>query len=194
MRKDKLMDIKNSDEMKETEEWTRVEKFCLKALAVWAVICAIVVTLFNTIFMLTTIPTGSMEHTIFPGDTLIGTRYDVGAEDLNRYDILVFVPPDKPDETYIKRLIGLPGETIKVKNGKVYADGVELDNSFIKGPQNRRGDGTYVVPEGCYFFLGDNRNNSRDSRFWKEKYVPLENIRAKAKIRVFPFSSAGSLE
>ncbi|MEH2929047.1 signal peptidase I [Candidatus Ventrimonas sp. KK005] len=90
-------------------------------------------------------------------------------------------------------MIGLPGETIEVKNGKVYADGVELDNSFLKMPQNRKGDGIYIVPEGCYFFLGDNRNHSNDSRFWDEKYVPLENIQAKARFILLPFDNIGSL-
>ncbi len=60
------------------------------------------------------------------------TRYDVDEDELKRYDILTFIAPDNPEITYIKRLIGLPGETIEVKEGKVYADGVELDDSFIK--------------------------------------------------------------
>lgn len=79
-------------------------------------------------------------------------------------------------------------EAVEVKNGKVYADGVELDNSFTNGPQNRGGDGIYKVPDGCYFFLGDNRNNSNDSRFWKNKHVPAANIKAKAKFICFPFT------
>lgn len=151
---------------------------------------AAVAVVFKTILMLGFVPSASMEGTIKTGDFLISTRYDIGAEDLNRYDIVVFAPPDSPNESYVKRLIGLPGETIEVKNGKVYADGIELDSSYKKGPQNRTGDGVYVVPEGCYFFLGDNRNDSLDSRFWEEKYVPLENIQAKAKFIVFPFSDA----
>ena len=102
-------------------------------------------------------------------------------------------PPDEPGMLYVKRVVGLPGETIVVKNGKVYADGVELDNSFTKAPQNRRGDGVYKVPEGHYFFLGDNRNNSNDSRFWKQKYVPAANLRAKARLITFPFTRIGWL-
>lgn len=153
----------------------------------------LLVIVFKAVLMLGYVPTGSMEGTIRSGSFLISSRYDVKAEDLHRYDIIVFTPPDYPEKTYIKRLIGLPGETIEVKNGKVYADGVELDSSFKKGPQNRTGDGVYVVPEGCYFFLGDNRNNSKDSRFWKEKYVPLESIHAKAKYIIFPFADAKAL-
>ena len=131
------------------------------------------------------------------GDIVFATRYNIGADEIKRYDILIFIPPDNPDnsdETYIKRVIGLPGETIEVKNGKVYADGIELDSSFVKNPMNRKGDGTYVVPEGCYFFMGDNRNQSRDSRFWIEKYVPLENIKGKAKSIVFPFTHIHGIE
>ncbi len=92
------------------------------------------------------------------GDVVFFTTYDVKEEDIERFDILVFIPPDNPDITYIKRVIGLLGETIEVKEGKVYADGVELDDSFIKVPMNLTGDGTYVVPEHCYFFIVDNRN------------------------------------
>lgn len=148
----------------------------------YIILCLVLMALFKTIFMLSYILSGSMEGTILKGGFVVSTCYDVKAEDLDRYDILVFIPPDEPSETYIKRLIGLPGETIEVSNGKVYADGVELDDSFIQSPMNENGDGVYTVPEGCYFFLGDNRNNSKDSRFWVEKYVPLENIQSKVKL------------
>lgn len=76
---------------------------------------------------------------------------------------------------------------ISVPRFSVSLDGV-LAASFTKGPQNRRGDGVYVVPVGCYFFLGDNRNNSNDSRFWEEKFVPAANIQAKARLICFPFT------
>ncbi len=162
-------------------------------MAVYFAVTALLSVVFKAALMLSFVPSGSMENTIRPGSFLVSTRFDVGAENLERYDVLIFTPPDCPDETYVKRLIGLPGETVEVRDGKVYADGAELDGSFGKGPQNRIGDGVYNVPEGCYFFLGDNRNHSYDSRFWKEKYVPLENIKARAKYIVFPFADAGPL-
>jgi len=168
-------------------------KKILMALGIYAVFAIIFIILFQTVFMLSFIPSGSMEGTIKTNSVVFSTMYDVNEEDLERYDILTFVAPDDPDITYIKRLIGLPGETIEVKEGKVYADGVELDSSFINELQNQAGDGIYEVPEGCYFFMGDNRNNSNDSRFWDNPYVPIDDIQAKAKCILFPFSNVGSL-
>lgn len=167
------------------------EKKSMKKMRGWVIYVVSLMAVFivcNHVFMLGFVPTESMAGTINPGDNVISTRYGVGEGDIQRYDVLIFTPPDKPEMTYIKRVIGLPGETIEVRNGRVYADGQELDDSFIKAPQNRRGDGIYKVPEGCYFFLGDNRNNSNDSRFWQQKYVPIENIEAKARFIAYPFA------
>lgn len=144
--------------------------------------------------MVSLIPSSSMEGTIRKGDIVLATRYDTGEDDIKRYDILMFTLSDEPETTYIKRVIGLPGETVEVKDSSVYVDGVELDDSFTNGPMNRKGDGTYVVPEGCYFFLGDNRNHSKDSRFWEDKYIPISNIQAKAKIIIFPFENIGNIK
>lgn len=132
-----------------------------------------------------------MENTIMTGDLLIGTRYD--RTDISRYDIVVFIPPDEPDEFYIKRVIGLPGETILVEDGKVYADGVLLDDSFIAEDMEIKASQTFEVPDGCYFMMGDNRNHSLDSRLWRTKYVPAENIVAKAKLRIYPLNTFGSI-
>lgn len=168
-------------------------KKILKAIGIYIIFAVIVIILFQTVFMLSLIPSSSMKPTIEVNNVVFSTRYDVDEEDIERFDILVFIPPDNPDITYIKRVIGLPGETIEVKGGKVYADGIELDDSFINGSQNQVGDGVYEVPEGYYFFLGDNRNNSKDSRFWDKPYVPADDIQAKAKCILFPFSDVGSL-
>lgn len=168
-------------------------KKILIALGIYTAFAVIVLILFHTTFMLSYIPSSSMESTIMTGNVVFSTRYDIEEEDLERYDILTFIAPDDPEITYIKRLIGLPGETIEVKGGKVYADGIELDDSFINGSQNHVGDGVYEVPEGCYFFMGDNRNNSKDSRFWNNPYVSVDDIQAKAKCIIFPFSDICSL-
>ena len=158
-------------------------------LLAYAAFCAAICILFNTVWMLSFIPSESMEDTIRKGDIVIGSRLETGEQDIKRYDILIFTPLYEADtDTLIKRVVGLPGEVIEIENGKVFADGVELDNSSIKEPQDNDGDGTYIVPEGCYFFLGDNRNNSYDSRFWDEPYIPQKNIKAKAKYIIFPSS------
>lgn len=164
-----------------------------KFFTIYAAVIIMTVILFHYVFMLSFVPTESMAGTINAGDHIICSRYGVEEEDIQRYDVLVFMPPDDPEMFYIKRVIGLPGETLEVRDGKVYADGQELDDSFTNGSQNRKGDGVYRVPEGCYFFLGDNRNNSNDSRFWKQKYVPAANIKAKARIICFPFTRIGCL-
>ena len=127
--------------------------------------------------MLSPIPSGSMENTIQIGDFAVGSR--LNTKDIQRYDIVTFDSPDNPKITYIKRVVGLPGETVIVQNGEVWVDGEKLDDSFIKESMNDSGAGTYVVPEGCYFMMGDNRNNSYDSRFWKNKYVSKNTISSK---------------
>lgn len=176
---------------KRKEEADLKEKKMARKMKGWGIYIGaliIVSTACNHFFMFSEVPTESMAGTIEPGDNLACTRFGIGEGEVGRYDILIFTPPDEPGMLYVKRVVGLPGETIVVKNGKVYADGAELDSSFTKAPQNRRGDGVYKVPEGHYFFLGDNRNNSNDSRFWKNKYVPAANIKAKAKFICFPFT------
>ena len=166
-----------------------------EVVIIYAIVAIVVVVMFNWVIMFNYIPSGSMESTLMTDDVVIASRYDVGkVEDIRRYDIIVFIPPDDLDTLYIKRVIGLPGETIEVKDGQVYADGVRLDDSFTNGPQNPTGDGVYVVPEGCFFMMGDNRNKSLDSRFWDQKYVPIENFVGKARVILFPFNRIGTLD
>ena len=98
-------------------------------------------------------------------------------------DVVVFVPPHHPDEDYVKRIIGLPGETVEVRDGKVYVNGAVLDESFQpKTP-------AYVVPpitvpEDHVYVLGDNRNNSNDSHNWG--VLPVENIVGRAWLSYWP--------
>jgi len=105
-----------------------------------------------------------------------------------RFDIIMFHPPD--DETsipYVKRIIGLPGEKVEIRSGKVYIDdsSAPLDDSFIK--EEARGDyGPFAVPKDSYFVLGDNRNGSYDSKNWVHTFVPKGNILGKVFVEYFP--------
>ena len=133
------------------------------------------------------IPSESMENTIMTGDRIFGNRLAYVLGDPERYDIVIFRYPDDESQLFIKRVIGLPGETVEIIDGKVYIDGSDtpLDDSFT--PEIPTGSyGPYTVPEGCYFMLGDNRNNSKDSRFWQNPYVEKDKILGKAVLKYFP--------
>lgn len=148
------------------------------------ILCLIILFLFRVVFMLCVIPSESMTNTLQVGDILVGTRYD--AKTVKRYDIMVFIPPDHKNTYYIKRVIGLPGDTVRIKNGDVYVNGKMTETSFVNGDENSDGSGTYKVPAGHYFMMGDNRNNSDDSRFWTHKYVPEKNLICHARLLVYP--------
>lgn len=145
-----------------------------------------VVLLYTQVLINAYLPSESMENTLMTGDRVIGNRlaYKLG-KDPERFDIAIFHAPDDEGVLYIKRIIGLPGEKVTIKNGKVYInDGVEpLDDSFIKEKMEKEPDAEYNVPEGCYFMLGDNRNESLDSRFWDNPYVAKDKIVAKAVLK-----------
>ena len=177
--------------------------------------------LFLTFFVLVNavIPSGSMENTIMTGDRVFGFRLAYAFSEPSRYDIVIFKYPDNESQLFIKRIIGLPGETVVINHeGEVYiidssvdTTGVDdeklmenplmfgsaliADDSFCPetplGGENALGearDGVFRVPEGSYFMLGDNRNNSRDSRFWTNKYVEKDKILGKAFLVYWPLN------
>lgn len=174
---------------KETGKSLRIRPLAiLRSLAPYFVALLAVVVVFRVAFMLNYVPSASMYPTITPGDILVSSRFD--AKMIDRYDIVVFKSVTDEDTYFIKRVIGLPGETITIEGGKVYADGVELDSSFVWDTPDGSGDGIYEVPEDSYFVLGDNRNGSWDSRYWGS--VPVENMVAKAKVVLYPFDRFGN--
>ena len=148
----------------------------------------VVVFIVNNVLLINAkIPSESMEDTIMTGDRIFGNRLAYINKDPQRFDIVIFKYPDDETQLFIKRVIGLPGETVEIRDGKVYIDGSEtpLDDSFT--PEPPQGDwGPEVVPEGSYFMLGDNRNRSKDSRFWTNTLVKKEKILGKAVLRYFP--------
>jgi signal peptidase I len=113
---------------------------------------------------------------------------------LERGDIVVFWFPSDPDKSYVKRIIGLPGETVEVRNGRVFINGRQLIEPYLDGinNQNLRDTTSKTVDQHYYFVMGDNRDNSSDSRVWG--LVPEKYIYGKAFFRYWKPSNAGFLE
>lgn len=154
-----------------------------------AIVIGVAAAVFLSLFVIVnaTVPTGSMENTIMPGDRLIGFRLSYVFSEPERGDIIIFKYPDDPSKKYIKRIIGMPGETVTIVSGRVYInDSTEpLADTYVK--EETYGDyGPYVVPEDSYFMMGDNRNNSNDSRYWTNTFVEKDAILGKAIFRYYP--------
>lgn len=136
------------------------------------------------------IPSESMVPTLNVGDRLFVTRV-YNPENLNRGDVVVFYSEEK-DESMIKRLIGKPGDIIEIKDGIVTVNGETLHENYIGTPD--RFNGSYNVPEDKYFFLGDNRYFSSDSRYWDNPYIDADDIKGKAQLKIYPFEDFGMVK
>lgn len=160
-----------------------------------AIIAALLIK--NYLIINANVPTGSMENTIMPGNRLIGNRLAYINSEPERGDIVIFKYPDNEEETYVKRVIGLPGETITIENAKIYINGADepLEEAYLKEEWvEETGVYTYEVPEDCYLVLGDNRNNSWDARYWTNTYVSKEKILGEAIFTYWPLNQFGKLE
>lgn len=125
----------------------------------------------------------SMEPSLHEGQRLLVSKVSYYVGDPRRGDVIVFQPLGNSEEDYVKRVIGLPGDTVEVKSRKVYVNGVALDEPYILQAPNYTLD-KKTVPTNTYFVLGDNRNNSNDSHNgWT---VPRENIVGKGWVSLWP--------
>ena len=153
-----------------------------------AVVIAIIINKFFVFKIF--IPSGSMTPTINVDDRLFVSRI-YNYNNLDRGDIIVFYS-NEFQESMIKRLIGLPGDIVEIKNGVVYVNKEELIEDYVIEKDDY--SGYFEVPEGKYFFLGDNRKNSKDSRYWENPYISEKDIEGKAQIRVYPFKDFGKVK
>lgn len=141
------------------------------------------------------IPTGSMQPTLEIGDKLMVEKITYRFAEIKRGDIVVFAPPPEAQDEdikldWIKRVIGLPGDTIEVSHGKVFVNGDPQNEPYI-AQEPAYVFSPVVVPEGTVFVMGDNRNNSRDSTEWG--VLPAANIKGRAFLRFWPWDRLGSL-
>ncbi len=159
------------------------------ALAIALVVRALLIQAFR-------IPSGSMIPTLLIGDHILVEKVTYRFRDPKRFEIIVFKCPIDPSKDYIKRIIGLPGDTVKIVNKHVFVNGKELKEPYIqhKDPhvipgwqQPRDNYGPVRVPPGHYFVMGDNRDYSFDSRFWG--FVPRKSIVGRAFIIYFSCDS-----
>lgn len=145
------------------------------------------------------VPTGSMEPTVQINDRLVIEKISYLFQSPQRGDIIVFQAPEEAlvisgsatNDAYLKRVIGLPGETIAVKDGKVIINDRAIQEGYIKAPPDYTW-GPKVVPDNQYLVLGDNRNGSLDGHVWG--FLPGESIIGKAAVRFWPPNRVGGLD
>lgn len=148
------------------------------------------------------IPSTSMTETLKVGDRIIGEKLTYTTYDPEVGDIVTFKDPENPDTILIKRVIATAGQTVELKDGKVYVNGFALSESYTLGKQSYeiQSHGSnldanieypYTVPEGCVWVMGDNRTNSLDSRYFGA--IPISSITSKAVFVFWPLEDIGSL-
>jgi signal peptidase I len=178
-----------------------------------SLVIAVVLALFIRTFVVQAfkIPTGSMEQNLLIGDHLLVNKFVFGPtvsaaeravlpmKAIKRQDVIVFKYPEEPERDFIKRVIGLPGETVELRNKRVFINGKQLDEPYVYfledpppipqdmgsnelqgGSDPRIQYGPVTVPPGHYFVMGDNRDNSQDSRYWG--FLPRENVKGRGLV------------
>ncbi len=169
----------------------------VKEIISWVIVIAIAllaaVIINKFVVLKVSSPTPSMEDTILIGEDVVTNRLAYLFSDPKRGDIVVFPDPDNVSQDYIKRIIGLPGETVEGKDGVVYIDGKSLTENYLK--ETPEGDfGPYTIPDNCYWMMGDNRNISLDARYWENKYVNKEDIKGRALFKYPDFTWFGRIK
>jgi len=160
------------------------EVFSWAKMIVITVLAAVLLNQF--VIVNATIPTGSMEYTIMENDRVVAFRLSYLFNPPERFHIVIFRSPDNETRLYVKRIIGLPGETVEIRGGRVFIDGAEeaLRDDFVKGAIEGY-HGPVTVPEDHYFVLGDYRSNSSDSRRWNNPFVRRDQILGRAVFKYF---------
>lgn len=179
------LDIDNN--LQEKNKKDKVKSEVISWIKTIAIALILVVIVQNFIIINAEVPTESMVNTIQPGDKLITFRLSYLFSEPKRGDVIVFKYPDNEKEKFTKRVIGLPGEKVEIKDGKVYINDSKnpLKEPYVNGiPTGNYGP--YNVPEGSYFVMGDNREKSLDSRFWQNTFVKKKKILGEIKFRYHP--------
>jgi signal peptidase I len=168
----------------------------LGSLALYVlIIIALTYVILTYVGQRTVVSGESMYSTLEDGDNLIVDKLTYRFEDIDRFDIVVFRYQNS-DTFYIKRIIGLPGETIRIEDDNIYINGELLEESYGYEPMEDAGiaENEIVLGDDEYFVLGDNRNASKDSRDPEVGKVPRSYIEGRAILRIYPFSKFGTID
>ena len=146
---------------------------------------AVMLVLFKVILQIAWVPSGSMEETLPTRSILLSWQmpYVFADPTPQRGDVVTF-QSEELGKLLVKRVIGLPGDTVTFENGYVYINGEKLEESYLprQGITASGNQEKYVVPEGCLFFMGDNRTGSLDARSWENPYIPVEKVRSRVLV------------
>lgn len=170
------------DCMEKDEDSTLAFSF-KKGIIRFAIVIGILLFLRMFVFIYAVVPTGSMEDTIQINDYVLGFRLAYLFTEPKQGDIVIFQYPDDEHYQFIKRIIGLPGDKIRIEDGLIYINDstTPLEEEYLKEAWiTDNGPYEYIVPEDSYFVLGDNRNDSFDSRHWKSPFVTEKQLLGKA--------------
>lgn len=135
----------------------------------------------------------SMEPSLYDGERLLVDKVTYRFREPRRGEVVVFGYPKDPRRKFIKRVIGLPGDVIEIRDRTLHVNGVPVVEDYIRGPMYQP-FGPYTVPEGTVWVLGDNRNNSEDSRFADVGPVPFERLVGRALFVYWPLAKGGFIE
>jgi signal peptidase I len=182
---DKTLEEKGSKDssLKEIKEWAQA--------IITAVVLALLIRTF--LFEVILVDGASMLPTLHDADRVFVNKigYIIGKPQIG--DVIIFKTPEDPRTNYVKRMIGLPGDKVRIEDGVVYVNDKALDEPYIlEPPYNDYAEVT--VPEGRFFALGDNRNGSKDSRDSHVGFVPMKNLMGKAVFRVWPLNKLSPIK
>lgn len=164
----------------------------LEALVVSVILAFLIIAFIAQSFL---VEGSSMEPSFHHGQRLMVEKISYRFREPKRGEVVVFKYPSDRRRKFIKRVIGVPGDEILIKNGYLYINGQRLDEDFINGPTygtySAPSFGPVLVPEGHYFVLGDNRRNSDDSRYPDVGFVPKQDFVGRAFVVYWPLSQVG---
>ncbi|HOA80351.1 MAG TPA: signal peptidase I [Defluviitaleaceae bacterium] len=178
------------------EKFKVIAKESIEFLRDLLIIIVVVLLVRFFIFENTRVIGPSMEPTLHDGDILMVSKFEYFFTNPERGEVIVFPYKGDPSKHYIKRIIGLPGELIDIRDGEVYINGELLEEDYILSDMETRGDieFPYIIPSDTYFVMGDNRNNSSDSRYQDVGTIEKDKIIGHAVFRLWPVNQIGIIK